>query len=157
MSYTRQPNVVIAGQALIQNPPPSITQPAGILPVTLDCEIATTSSLGVVKVGSGLAITPAGVLSAICGSGSIVSTVKLTSVNYTALPTDYYIGATANTITITLPLGVLGQTYAIQNQVNGSITVTGTSGQTINTAANKLLGAQESIIVIFDGTRWNII
>jgi hypothetical protein len=70
MSYTRPPNVVLAGQALIQSPPPSPTNPAGILPVTLDCAIATTSSLGVVKVGSGLSITPTGILSS-TGSATI--------------------------------------------------------------------------------------
>ena len=63
MAYTRQPNVVLAGQALIQNPTPIATSPAGILPVTLDAAIASTSQLGVIKVGSGLAITPAGILS----------------------------------------------------------------------------------------------
>jgi hypothetical protein len=69
MAYNRQPQTVLAGMALKQNPPPGIIQPAGIVPVTLDADIATTTSLGVVQVGSGLSITPSGVLSAIGGSG----------------------------------------------------------------------------------------
>lgn len=69
MAYNRLPQTVLAGMALKQNPPPSIIQPAGIVPVTLDAEIATTTSLGVVQVGSGLSITVAGVLSATGGSG----------------------------------------------------------------------------------------
>lgn len=89
MSYTRPPNVILAGTALIQNPPPSPTNPAGILPVTLDCAIATTSSLGVVRVGSGLAITPAGILSSTGGSATIGTWTPSIAV------------ATAGTITIT--------------------------------------------------------
>jgi len=157
MSYTRPPNVILAGQALVQNPPPSPTQPAGILPVTLDCAISTTSSLGVVQVGNGLSITPTGVLSTAVTSGPFIGTIKKTAIDYTAVNTDYYIGATQNSITITLPLGVLGQTYVVQNQVNGAVTVTTTGGQLINLLASTVLGAQESIMVIFDGTRWNII
>jgi hypothetical protein len=63
MAYTRTPNTVIAGTGLKQNPPPSPLAPAGAIPVVLDAEIATTTSLGVVQVGSGLAITLEGVLS----------------------------------------------------------------------------------------------
>jgi len=72
MSYTRPPNAVVAGVALIQNPPASSLTPPGAVPVTLDAAIATTTSLGVVQVGAGLAITPAGVLSA-TGSGGAYS------------------------------------------------------------------------------------
>jgi hypothetical protein len=60
MAYNRQPQTVLAGMALKQNPPPNVVQPAGIIPVTLDAEIATTTSPGVVQVGSGLSITPGG-------------------------------------------------------------------------------------------------
>jgi hypothetical protein len=155
MAYNRQPQTVLAGNALKQNPLPSITQPAGIIPVTLDAEIATTTNLGVVQVGSGLSITPLGVLSA-TGSGSANINVKLTAVNYTALVTDYYIGATKKDITITLPLGIVGKVYIIKNQIEGSIKVKGT-GQNLDNAGDKTLGSEASIIVVFDGTRWNIV
>jgi len=156
MSYNRQPQTVLAGTALVQNPPPSALAPAGIIPVTLDCEIATANSLGVIRVGSGLSITPQGVLSS-TGSVSNIYAVHLTAVDYTVLDSDYYIGATINNITITLPTGTLGKVYVVKNQHTGNITVTGTSGQQINTAATKVLGAQDAVMVIFDGTSWNII
>jgi len=63
MAYTRTPNTVIAGMALKQNPQPSPLAPAGAIPVVLDAEIASTTNLGVIQVGEGLAITLQGVLS----------------------------------------------------------------------------------------------
>lgn len=155
MAYTRQPNVVLAGTGLKQNPPASTLTPPGIVPVTLDADIATTTSLGVVQVGAGLAITPAGVLSAI-GSGSSLINVKLTSTNYTANASDYYIGATKKSITITFPVGVVGKVYIVKNQSEGVITVKGT-GQNLDESGDKNLGSESSLIAVFDGTRWNLI
>jgi hypothetical protein len=156
MAYNRQPQTVLAGKALKQNPAPTIVQPAGIVPVTLECEEATTTSLGVVQVGSGLSITPSGILSVNGGSSSFIN-VTLTSTNYTATATDYYIGATKKDIDITLPLGITGKVYIIKNQVNGSIKVKASGGQKIDTSSDKTLGSEDSIIVVFDGTRWNTI
>ena len=155
MAYNRQPNVVLAGTALKQNPPASTVIPPGILPVTLDAEIATTTSLGVIQVGAGLAITPAGVLSA-TGGGSSLLNVKLISVNYTATVSDYYIGATKKDITITFPLGVIGKVYVVKNQAEGNIKVKGT-GQDLDNSGDKTLGAESSLIAVFDGTRWNLV
>ena len=156
MAYNRQPQTVLAGKALKQNPAPTIVQPAGIVPVTLECEEATTTSLGVVQVGSGLSITPSGILSVNSGSSSFIN-VTLTSTNYTATATDYYIGATKKDIDITLPLGITGKVYIIKNQVNGSIKVKASGGQKIDTSSDKTLGSEDSIIIVFDGTRWNTI
>lgn len=156
MAYTRQPNSVLAGRALVQNPPPTPLTPAGVLPVTLDAEIATTNSLGVVQVGSGLSITPLGVLSA-TGSGSGLISVTLVDSNYNVLPTDYYIGATEKTIDITLPVGVVGKVYIIKNQAGGNIKVYGSNGQKLDLDSFKSLGSESAIICVFDGTRWNII
>ncbi len=155
MAYNRQPQTVLAGTAIKQSPLPGTTSPGGIIPVTLDVDIATTTSLGVVQVGSGLSITPSGILSATGSSGLI--NVKLTSVDYTALATDYYIGATKKDICITLPLGIVGKVYVIKNQVSGDIEVKGTSGQKIDTSSDKTLGTNNSMVVVFDGTRWNVI
>lgn len=154
MAYNRQPQSVLAGNALKQNPLPTTLQPAGIVPVTLDADIATTTNLGVIQVGSGLSITPLGVLSATGGSGLI--NVKLTAINYTALATDYYIGATKKDITITLPLGIVGKVYIIKNQIQGNVKVKGT-GQDLDSSGDKTLGSEASLFVVFDGTRWNII
>ena len=155
MAYTRQPNVVLAGTALKQNPPASTVTPPGIVPVTLDAEIATTTSLGVVQVGDGLSITPAGVLST-TGGGDDRINVTLTSVNYTATLTNYYIGATKKGITITFPAGVVGKVYIVKNQSEGNITVKGT-GQNLDQSGDKNLGTEASLIAVFDGTRWNLI
>jgi hypothetical protein len=152
MSYTRPPATTLAGNALKQTPAPSTK---ALVPVILDAEIATTNSLGVVQVGSGLSITPLGILSA-TGSGSGIINVKLTSVNYTALATDYYIGATKKGIEITLPLGITGKVYIVKNQVEGSIKVKGT-GQNLDSSGDKTLGSEKGIIVVFDGTQWNIV
>jgi hypothetical protein len=153
MSYTRPPASTLAGTALKQTPAPSTK---ALVPVVLDAEIATTSNLGVVQVGSGLSVTPSGVLSATGSSSSLIN-VKLTNVDYTALDTDYYIGATKKDIEITLPLGIVGKVYVVKNQANGSIEVKGSGGQKLDTSSDKNLGSESSIIVVFDGTRWNIV
>ena len=157
MAYNRQPQTVLAGTALKQNPPTSIIQPAGIIPVTLDSDIATTTSLGVVQVGSGLSITLAGILSATGGDSSCSVNIVLTSTNYTATADDCYIGATDDKVTITLPIGVSGKLYYIKNQDTGNIKVQGTAGQTIDGSSSKTLGTNGSFILVFAGTRWNIL
>ncbi len=158
MAYNRQPQTVLAGVAIKQSPLPGLTSPGGIIPVTLDVDIATTTSLGVVQIGSGLSITPTGVLSAPgSGSGSGFINVTLTATDYTATVGDYYIGATKKDIDITLPLGVTGKVYVIKNQISGNIDVKGSGGQKIDTASDVALGTNDSLTVVFDGTRWNVI
>jgi hypothetical protein len=82
--------------------------------------------------------------------------VKLTSTNYTAIASDYYIGATNKNITITFPLGIVGKVYIVKNQSEGSIKVKGT-GQNLDSSGDKTLGSEGSLIAVFDGTRWNLI
>lgn len=154
MTYLRLTNSRLPGRALSQTP--AAANDAGILPVTLDTDIATTTGLGVVQVGSGLSITPSGILSATGSSGSFIN-VTLTSTDYTATALDYYIGATKKDIDIKLPLGVAGKVYIIKNQVSGNIEVKASSGQKIDTSSDKTLGSESSIIVVFDGSRWNVI
>lgn len=91
------------------------------------------------------------------GPGTEFVNVTLTDVDYTITDTDFYVGATENNITITLPTGQLGRVYYIKNQSNGNIKVQGTGGETIDGATFKTLGTDAGIIVVFDGTRWNII
>lgn len=155
MAYSRQPQVVRAnGGALKQTPTSDVTSPAGIVTVELEALTATTTSLGVVQIGSGLSITPAGVLSA-TGDSSLIN-VKLTSTNYTASNSDYYIGVTKKDITITFPAGIVGKVYVVKNQANGNIKVKGT-GQDLDNSGDKTLGSESSLIAVFDGTRWNLI
>lgn len=157
MAYSRQPQVVIAnGGALKQTPAVSSQTPPGIVPVELEALIATTTNLGVVQVGSGLSITPTGILSATGGNSSFIN-VTLTNVDYTATAADYYIGATKKEIDITLPLGIAGRVYVIKNQATGNIKVKCSGGQKIDTSSDKTLGSESSIIVVFDDSRWNSI
>lgn len=157
MAYSRQPQVVRAnGGALKQTPTADLTTPAGIVTVELEALTATTTSRGVVQVGSGLSITPAGVLSATGGSSSLIN-VSLVSVDYTATINNYYIGATKSGITITLPLGVAGKVFIIKNQVSGNIRVEGSGGETLDSSSFKTLGSDASLIAVFDGFRWNLI
>lgn len=107
MAYTRPPNTTKAGRGLKQNPAPSPLSPSGALPVTLDAEIATTATLGMVIVGDGINVTPDGVISV--NTSSSTSTCKCSSIlitgNYTATLENYFIGAKLNdAATITLPL-----------------------------------------------------
>jgi hypothetical protein len=125
------------------------------VPVVLDAEIATTTQLGVVQVGSGLSITPQGVLSATTSSSLFA--VKIVTANYTVVANDYYIGAIKKDITITLPVGVTGKVYVIKNEENGEITVTGTAGQKIDGSISEKLSTNKSLMIIFNGTEWQSI
>ena len=151
MSYSRP---VLAGIGLKQKPVATNPVQVGVQQTTLDVDIATTSDVGVVQVGSGLSITPTGILS-VTNSGFI--NVTITSINYIVNAADYYIGAIKKDIKITLPLGIVGKVYIIKNQINGNIEVNTSSGQQIDNALDKTLGSGSSIIVVFDGTRWNVI
>jgi len=155
MAYNRAPSTIIAGRALKQTPPPSVLEPAGVVTLVVDADIATTTSCGVVQIGSGLSITPTGVLSA-TSSGGLIN-VKLTAIDYLVADKDYYIGATNNNIKITLPLGILGKVYVIKNQSSGNIKIDATNGETLDSSNFKTIGSEAAIIVVFDGTRWNII
>jgi hypothetical protein len=154
MAYSRPP--VQPGRALTRTPAVPVETTAGVFDFALDADIATATNLGVVQIGSGLSITPTGILSATGGSGSFIN-VKLTNVDYTATVDDYYIGATEKDIDITLPLGETGKVYVIKNQISGNIKVKGSGGQKIDTASDVALGTNDSLTVVFDGTRWNVI
>ena len=152
MSYTRPPASTLTGVALKQTPAPS-TQ--ALAPVVIDAEIAATTHLGVVQVGSGLSITPQGVLSAT--NSSSLFAVKIVTANYTPTANDYYIGAIKKDITITLPLGVTGKVYVVKNEETGEITVTGTAGQKIDGSVSEKLSTNKSLMLIFNGTEWQSI
>ena len=90
------------------------------------------------------------------GSG-IVTTVGVAN-NYTALTTDEYIGATANSVTITLPTGTTGKSYMIKNEgAGGSVTVSATGPDKIDGSPNKSLSNNASLSVIYRASQWRII
>ena len=155
MAYSRPP--VQPGRALKRNPSVPAESTAGVLDFKLDADISSTTGLGVVQVGSGLSITPAGILSAISSSNNNFITVTLTAVNYTISASDSYVGATNKNITMTLPIGLLGRIYYLKNQSNGNIKVQGTNGETVDGNLFQSLGSNSGFMVVFDGTRWNIL
>ena len=155
MAYSRPP--VQPGRALTRTPGIPAETTAGVLDFKLDADIATTTSLGVVQVGSGLSITSGGVLSATNSGSSNFVTVKLTDFSYSVTAADSYVGATSNNITITLPAGILGRVYYVKNQSGGNIKVQGTGGETIDGSAFQTLGSNSGFMVVFDGSRWNIL
>lgn len=152
MSYNRPPR---PGIALKQIP---ALIPAGSVLQVLDSNISSTTELGVVQVGSGLQITPQGVLSVTDSNhGCCFMKVYLTSKNYTASDEDCYIGVIGqdndskeDSITITLPKGITSKVYTVKNQHNGNVKVQGTSAQQIDTSSSKTLGSQASITVVLD-------
>jgi len=154
MSYSRLPATTRAGVGMTQTPTNTNINNS-LSPVTLNSDISTTGSLGVVQVGSGLSITPQGVLSATTNSNLFA--VKIVTANYTAIANDYYIGAIKKDITITLPLGVTGKVYVVKNEENGEITVTGSAGQKIDGSISEKLSTNKSLMVIFNGTEWQSI
>ena len=153
MSYSRP---VIAGRAITQAPTATIPEKNGSLQTTLDSDIATYTSLGVVQIGSGINVDANGVISVSNQQSGFVA-VKLVDVNYTALQKDYYIGATEKNIRITLPLGLVGKIFVVKNQSNGTVRVEGTLGETLDGALFKTLGTEASLMAVFDGSRWNLI
>jgi len=147
MAYNRQPQTVLAGTALKQNPPPSIVQPAGIIPVTLDADIATTTDLGVVQVGSGLSITPSGVLSATGGGSATIGTW-----------TPTIAVSTAGTVTLTVNsanYSKVGQQVICYFDVNVATKAGGANANTLTmnglpfTSINGVVVAGSLVVTIF--------
>ncbi len=68
MAYSKPAASTLAGVALKQNPVPS---PVSLTPITLDSDIATTTQLGVVKIGSGISVDVDGTISASGGSSLV--------------------------------------------------------------------------------------
>lgn len=163
MAYNRPPNVILAGSALKQNPSPTPVAPPGIIPVQLDAEIATKTSLGVVQIGSGIDVTPEGVIS-VSNPESGCNTI-LVSTNYESTSDDCYIGVNSSgPVTITLPLVVSdGHQIVVKAEMGAPM---GNRKVTITTLDSSLIDGQptfvlnvpyESVHVIYRGFEWHII
>lgn len=100
MAYLRPPNTVLAGKALKQNPSPTPLDPAGVLPVVLDAEIASKTNLGVVQIGDNINVTPEGVISVVTSQIKCCCVVKVVTSNYYVQDSDYYIGVKSSGPTI---------------------------------------------------------
>ncbi len=163
MAYNRPPQVVIAGVALKQTPPPTVVQPAGIVPVVLDSAIATTTSLGVVQIGEGISVTPEGVIS-VNGSSSGCNTI-LVGEDYECEADDCYIGVDSiGPVTISLPVDISnGHQIVIKAEMgppigNRKVTINTLDGSLIDGAPTFVLSVPyESVHLIRRGFAWHII
>jgi hypothetical protein len=160
MAYTRPPAATRAGVGLKQTPNPS-TQ--ALAPVFLDVDIASSSSLGSIKVGSGLSIAPDGTLST-TGGGSCDYNSTLRTGNYTATLTDYYIGfQLTSAATLTLPLNPKnGILYVIKLEYdsvgNKKLTIQPQSPNKIDNKNSITLQEPYQCVSIFSrGSNWYII
>lgn len=95
MAYIRPPNTVIAGRALSQNPPPTPLDPAGVLQVNIDANIASKTELGVVQIGDNIDITPDGVISVTFPNACQKCSAIVVDSDYFAQESDYYVGVKA--------------------------------------------------------------
>lgn len=64
MSYAGLTSDVISGTAIKQNPSSNPISVPGSISTILDVDIASTGNLGVVQIGSGINVSPAGIISA---------------------------------------------------------------------------------------------
>jgi hypothetical protein len=79
--------------------------------------------------------------------------------SYTVGVNDYLVDVTENTVTVTLPTSVDidGKNYVVKNSGSGVVTVSTTSGQTIDGSSSKTLRTNDSIEIVSDGSNWNIV
>lgn len=116
---------------------------------------------GFTVTGDGTLDPSTGVLTVTSSNGSPISSDYVAkTATYTATTTDFMIDCTSGTFTVTLPtaVGVAGKQYCVKNSGTGSITVVGTSSQTLDGAANfKLTVQYEAVWVISDGANWKVI
>lgn len=90
-------------------------------------------------------------------SGTSNIPLILVNQDYTPNNSDCCVCVTESLKTITLPPGILEKVYIIKNQAKGNIKVDTTNGQLIDSSNFKVLGAESSLMVIFDGTKWNLV
>jgi hypothetical protein len=166
MAYTRQPNVVLAGTALKQNPSASTVAPAGIIPVVLDADIASKTQLGVVKIGNGISVTEDGLISVKRDDDDKDCILKTTLVkeSYNVSPDDCYVGVNAEkATTITLPKKPSdGKVVIVKAEMkpplgNRKVTITTADGTLIDGYENCIIQvSNETVRLVFrDG--WRII
>jgi hypothetical protein len=119
----------------------------------------TVNNTGVTSIVAGTNIsinTSTGAVTVTASSSPIIQTIG-TGTNYTATATDDYIGVTVAGVTVTLPTGVTGKSYIVKNEgVSGNVTVQGTI-ENLDGAAQKVLGKNASITVIFRAGQWRIV
>lgn len=120
----------------------------------------TVNNTGVLSLTAGTGISLSGSTGniTVSATGSTIINTRGVSANYTLTSTDDYVGATTSGITLTLPLGVTGQTYVLKKEGgSGNATVAATSPDTIDGNATRTLSSNASITVVYRSGAWRII
>lgn len=165
MTYTRNPNSILAGTALRQTPISNLLTPPGALAVEFHANVASTEQLGVVQVGSNLHITPEGVLSVVFPSNSATCSTILVDSDYIAANTDCYIGVNSSgPVKITLPVPIENGKQIIVKAEMGSpigtrkVTIVTSDGSLIDGSASRIITVPYgSSSFIARANTWNII
>ena len=96
------------------------------------------------------------------GNPSPVTVTEVTTAEYTALATDYFLCVDhAGQVVITLPTGILGTVYIVKDcsgnaSVANPIIVQGTA-QNVDGATATINTPYGSLTFIFNGTEWSIV
>jgi hypothetical protein len=98
----------------------------------------------------------------ISSTGADVINTTTVTANYTATATDEYIGVNStNVTTITLPAGVAGRVYTINDERGpgfGKITITPTGTDKINGSATYVIAVPyQSVSLVYNSSAWRII
>jgi hypothetical protein len=96
--------------------------------------------------------------SIVASAGSQIPNIITVSTNYPITGDDNIVIADTAGITITLPtaVGRAGQTYIIDNASSGNISITGTSGQTIQGETTQTLSSNNSIETYSNNINWRL-
>jgi len=124
----------------------------------------TVVNTGVLSLTAGPGITLSGSTGNISISSQgadLINVIRVTG-NYTALPTDEYIGVSSDSgVTILLPPGIDGRTYTIKDeygQGSGKITIRSLINESIDNKLNYIIRVpNQSVSVVFRGTGWWLI
>jgi len=165
MAYIRPPNTVIAGRALSQNPPPTPLDPAGVLQVNIDANIASKTELGVVQIGDNIDITPDGVISVTFPNACQKCSAIVVDEDYFVQESDYYIGIKAvGPVKIYLPENPDDCFHLIIKVDMGppignkKITIIAQGASTIDGAPTYVLTVPyECVNLISQGNNWHVI
>ena len=119
----------------------------GVLSVTAGAGISINSSTGNITISS--------------SGADLISTIGVTG-SYTATANDEYIGVfSASSVTITLPIGIIGRVYTIKDeygQGSGKITIQPNGTEQIDNKTNYIISVpNQSVSIVFRGGQWRII
>ena len=165
MSYNRQPNVVLAGRALKQTPPATTVAPAGVVPVSLDADIASKTQLGVVKIGNGISVTDDGLISVKHeDDNNCILNTTVVNDSYNVSPDDCYVGVDAEkATTITLPKDPTeGKVIIVKAEMkpplgNRKVTITTADGTLIDGYLNCIIQVSNETVSLLFRDGWRII